>query len=143
MPPTVRHELGALAFGTAARRAGLPVLYLGPDLPVDEWVATARRTHARAAVIGVLTGGDVRPAVEVATALRAAEPGLAILFGGRSATKAGAAFAARSAAAAEAGDAAADSGPLGDPPLVLPEPLVAAVRALEDAISDTASTPTA
>ena len=55
MPPTVRHELGALAFGTAARRAGLPVLYLGPDLPVDEWVATARRTDARAAVIGVLT----------------------------------------------------------------------------------------
>jgi methanogenic corrinoid protein MtbC1 len=143
MPPTVRHELGALAFGTAARRAGLPVLYLGPDLPVDEWVATARRTDARAAVNGLPTGGDVRPAVEVATALRAAEPGLAILFGGRSATKAGAAFAARSAAAAEAGDAAADSGPLGDPPLVLPEPLVAAVRALEDAISDTASTPTA
>ena len=40
-----RHELGALAFAVAARRAGLPVLYLGPDLPVADWVATVRRTR--------------------------------------------------------------------------------------------------
>ena len=126
MPPTVRHELGALAFATAARRAGLPVLYLGTDLPVDDWVATARRIHARGAVIGVLTGADVRPAVEVAGALRVAEPGLTILFGGRAAARAGAAFAAR-----PVDDADGHSGP----PLVLPEPLDEAVRALEGAIA--------
>ena len=34
LPPGARHELGALAFAVAARRAGIPVLYLGPDLPV-------------------------------------------------------------------------------------------------------------
>lgn len=135
MPPTVRHELGALAFGTAARRAGLPVLYLGPDLPVDEWVATARRTHARAAVIGVLTATDVRPAVEVATALRTAEPSLSIMFGGRSAAKAGAAFARRAVGLESDGGTEAGAGTAAiAPPLVLPEPLVAAVRVLEDAI---------
>ena len=127
MPPTARHELGALAFATAARRAGLPVLYLGSDLPVDAWVSTAARTRARAAVIGVLTRGDVGPAVEVASALREAEPGLAILFGGRSADPAGTAFSAR---------AGVDGRPNGAErsPLVLPEPLADAVRTLEDAI---------
>ena len=122
MPPTVRHELGALAFSTAARRAGLPVLYLGSDLPVDDWVAVARRTGARAAVIGVLTGADVRPAIEVATALRSAHPDLLIAFGGRAAARAGAAI--EEAAGGAAGGA----------PLVLPEQLVPGVRALEDAI---------
>ena len=122
MPPTVRHELGALTFSTAARRAGLPVLYLGSDLPVDDWVAVARRTGARAAVVGVLTGDDVRPAIDVATALRTAHPRLLIAFGGRAA--------ARAATAMEE----AAGGAAGLPPLVLPEPLVAGVRALEDAI---------
>ncbi|MEO5940182.1 MAG: MerR family transcriptional regulator [Candidatus Limnocylindrales bacterium] len=126
MPPTVRHELGALAFATAARRAGLPVLYLGTDLPVDDWVATARRIRARGAVIGVLTSSDVRPAVEVASALRAAEPGLAILFGGRVAARAGTAFALQHVD---------DAGVRNGPPLVLPERLGEAVRALEDAIA--------
>ena len=122
MPPTVRHELGALAFSTAARRAGLPILYLGPDLPVDDWVATARRTRAAAAVIGVLVPGDVRPATAVATALRAADPALTILFGGRSADRAGAAM------------ASAGRGSAGSAPLVLPDPLREAVAALAGAV---------
>ncbi len=127
MPPTGRHELGALAFATAARRAGLPVLYLGPDLPVAEWVATARRTGARAAVIGVLTATDARPAVEVASALRAAQPDLPVLFGGRRAERAGNVFAKQ--VAAEPGRA-----PDGAPLIILPEPLAAAVAALDAAI---------
>lgn len=116
MPPTVRHELGALAFSTAARRAGLPVLYLGPDLPVADWVATAIETKSRAAVIGVLVESDVRPALAVADGLRAALPDLLVCFGGRAAGRAG----------GEAGD--------GSPPLILPEPLDAAVAALHDAL---------
>ena len=52
LPPGARHELGALAFAVAARRAGLPTLYLGPDLPVADWVAPARRIGPMAAVIG-------------------------------------------------------------------------------------------
>ena len=114
MPPTVRHELGALAFSTAARRAGVPVLYLGPDLPVADWVATAIETKARAAVIGVLVESDIDPAVAVADGLRAALPDLLVCFGGRSAARAGA-------------DGAG-------PALILPEALDAAVGALQDAL---------
>ena len=54
------------------------------------------------------------------------------MFGGRSAAKAGAAFMAR--AAGEGGAAPDNDVPAADPPVVLPEPLVAAVRVLEDAI---------
>ncbi|MEX1104183.1 MAG: MerR family transcriptional regulator [Dehalococcoidia bacterium] len=85
LPPGARHELGALAFAVAARRAGFPVLYLGPDLPVADWVATARRTRARAAVIGVISVDDARAAAAVAESLRAEHPGLVIALGGRAA----------------------------------------------------------
>ena len=82
LPPGSRHELGALAFAVAARRAGLPILYLGPDLPVDDWVLTAERVKARAAVIGAVTAADRAAARDVATALIASRPSLLIAFGG-------------------------------------------------------------
>ena len=83
LPSGARHELGALAFAVAARRARLPVLYLGPDLPAENWVATAIRAQARAAVIGAVTPADRQSARTVADALREARPGLLIAFGGR------------------------------------------------------------
>src|SRR5215212_7324837 len=70
LPPGARHELGALAFATAARRAGLPILYLGPDLPAADWVATATRTDSPLAVVGTPTATDARAAVRVAQALQ-------------------------------------------------------------------------
>jgi methylmalonyl-CoA mutase cobalamin-binding subunit len=90
MPPGARHELGALTFAVAARRAGLPILYLGADLPVRDWVDAARRTGARAAVIGAVTAEDRGPALEVARELQAAQPGLLVAFGGRAAPNPGA-----------------------------------------------------
>ncbi|MBA2719159.1 MAG: MerR family transcriptional regulator [Chloroflexi bacterium] len=129
MPPSVRHELGALAFSTAARRAGLPVLYLGPDLPVEDWVTSARLTKARAAVIGVPTAGDVGVAIDVAVALRAAQSRLTVAFGGRSAGRAGDRLAEDPrATATQAGDQTR-------PPVILPEPLRDAVRTLEEALA--------
>ncbi len=83
LPPGARHELGALAFAVAARRAGLPVLYLGADLPAQSWVTTAVRSNARAAVIGAVTPVDRQPARAVARALREARPDLLVAFGGR------------------------------------------------------------
>lgn len=83
LPPGARHELGALAFAVAARRAGLAVAYLGPDLPVADW--TTGSAGARAAVIGVVSGRDRRAAIEVARALLAAHPGLVVAVGGRAA----------------------------------------------------------
>ena len=119
LPPGARHELGALAFAVAARRSGLPILYLGPDLPVADWVATARRIGAIAAVIGAPTAADGRAAVDVAKALRDNDPGLAIAIGG-----------------AAASDAVAGTTDWqGAPPLSLPQGLRAAVATLNQALS--------
>jgi DNA-binding transcriptional MerR regulator len=118
LPPGARHELGALAFAVAARRAGLPTLYLGPDLPVADWVATARRIGAIAAVIGAPTAADGRAAVDVAKALRADDSDLAIAIGG-----------------AATSDAVADiSDWHGTRPVGLPQGLRAAVAALDQAL---------
>ena len=83
LPPGGRHELGALAFAVAARRAGLPVAYLGADLPIDDWLAAA--DGAAAAVIGVVTARDRNAAADVIRQLVAANPGLVVAVGGRAA----------------------------------------------------------
>ena len=88
LPPGSRHELGALAFAVALRRMGVDVLYVGADVPVTSWVAAAAESAAQAAVIGVVTGSDVEPAVTIATALRTARPALLVAFGGASAARA-------------------------------------------------------
>ena len=119
LPPGARHELGGLAFAVAARRAGLPVLYLGPDLPVNDWVGVAMRTHARAAVIGVVTAADREPAERVATALLDARPDLLVAFGGRSAPDTSLDLAVPDAAR---------------PPMRLPDSLSASVQTLASAV---------
>jgi MerR family transcriptional regulator, light-induced transcriptional regulator len=86
LPPGSRHELGALAFAVAGRRAGLPILYLGADLPVADWVATARRTRARAVVIAAPTAADVGAAASVAGTLKAEVPGVVVAVGGHGGT---------------------------------------------------------
>jgi MerR family transcriptional regulator, light-induced transcriptional regulator len=83
LPPGVRHEIGALAFATALRRAGVPVLYLGPDVPVASWVAAAERTDARAVVIGAVMNDDIAAADAVVAALRDARDDLLVAVGGR------------------------------------------------------------
>jgi DNA-binding transcriptional MerR regulator/methylmalonyl-CoA mutase cobalamin-binding subunit len=83
LPPGARHEVAALAFATAARRAGLAVVYLGADVPVDSWVSAVGRTGARAVALGVVIERDVAAAAEVVGALRAADPDLVIAIGGR------------------------------------------------------------
>lgn len=85
LPPRARHELGGLIFATAARRAGLPVVYLGPDLPVADWLAAVDRSGARAVVIGAVTQDDASSARALALELRRRHPGLVIAFGGAAA----------------------------------------------------------
>lgn len=82
LPPASRHELGALAFAVAARRAGVPVAYVGADLPIDDWRTASR--DARAMVIGVPTVSDAPAAAELAQELLATSPpGLVVALGGR------------------------------------------------------------
>ncbi|MEP6469070.1 MAG: MerR family transcriptional regulator [Chloroflexota bacterium] len=87
LPPGSRHELGALAFSVAARRAGLPVLYLGADLPTEDWVGAASRTGAAAAVIGVISDADREAAASVVAALRDADLHLIVAVGGHAAQR--------------------------------------------------------
>lgn len=82
LPPGSRHELAALAFATAARRAGLAVHYLGADLPAAEWLRAARATSAAVAVIGVPTARDADAAKSVASSLRRGVRDLVVVFGG-------------------------------------------------------------
>jgi DNA-binding transcriptional MerR regulator/methylmalonyl-CoA mutase cobalamin-binding subunit len=89
LPPGTRHELGALAFATAARRAGLPIVYLGPDVPVQSWIAAVAQTGARAITFGVLIDRDVAAADDVVSAVRAAHPDLLIAGGGRASADVG------------------------------------------------------
>lgn len=88
LPPGARHEFGALAFAIAARRAGLPILYLGADLPVDSWRSAASERDATAAVIGVPRPGDASRAREVHEGLRQERPGIRIILGGSGAERA-------------------------------------------------------
>lgn len=85
--PGARHEFGALAFAIAARRAGLPVVYLGPDLPVESWVSAANEADARATVIAVPRRADVERAIETVTALCEARPKAVVAVGGREAAR--------------------------------------------------------
>lgn len=85
MPPGARHELGALAFAVAVARRGIGVLYLGQDVPVDGWLEAARRTGARAAVVGAVIADDAEAAGPVIAALRTA-PLSVVAMGGAAAT---------------------------------------------------------
>ena len=85
LPPGSRHELGALAFAIALRRTGLPVLYLGPDLPVGDWTHAANATAARGVVLSVVMPADREAARDVVASVRAARPDALIAIGGRAA----------------------------------------------------------
>ena len=85
LPPGAQHDLGALAFATAARRAGVTVRYLGADLPASDWLDAVTRTRARAVVIGTVMGRDVKAAAQVARAIREMHPHVILAFGGRAA----------------------------------------------------------
>jgi len=82
LPPAGQHEIGAFAFAVAARRAGLEVLYLGANVPVESWLRTARKTAAPIVVLGVVTPGDVAAAIVVVDALRSMTRPPRCLIGG-------------------------------------------------------------
>jgi methanogenic corrinoid protein MtbC1 len=69
LPPDGHHEIGAFAFAVAARRAGLDVLYLGANVPLESWIRTVRETGAPIVVLGVVTPNDVVAASAVVDAL--------------------------------------------------------------------------
>lgn len=77
-----RHELGVLAFATALRRAGLLVVYVGGDLPPEEWVDLVAVRGAAGVVLGVPTPEDVPAVRETVEAVTRAHPQVVVSVGG-------------------------------------------------------------
>jgi DNA-binding transcriptional MerR regulator/methylmalonyl-CoA mutase cobalamin-binding subunit len=82
-PPGERHEFGVLASAMLAAAGGLGIVYLGADLPAADVVQTARRTAARAIVLGVTGAGGEASAVEAVSAVvREVPRGVDVFVGG-------------------------------------------------------------
>lgn len=77
-----RHEIALYAFATCLRRRGTNVVYLGADLPRDEWVQAAVGRGARAAVIGVSSRRAVNRAVELVELFSELRPPVSVWVGG-------------------------------------------------------------
>ncbi|MFZ2012429.1 MAG: MerR family transcriptional regulator [Nocardioides sp.] len=77
-----RHELGILAFAAVLRRAGVEVVYVGSDLPTEDWAQTTVSTGARAVVLAVPTAEDVPGVRDAVAAITAAAPDAAVYVGG-------------------------------------------------------------
>jgi methanogenic corrinoid protein MtbC1 len=84
LPQGGRHELMLLAFAACLRRAGVNAIYLGADVPLDDWKSVASEVGARAAVLGVHLESDVEAAQSVVDQLAALSPPVAVRVGGRS-----------------------------------------------------------
>ncbi len=86
LPPKCRHELPLLAFAVCLRRAGLDVIYLGADMPLESWSAVVRASAPRGAVISAGHSRDVEAATATAETLRS--NGVPVVYvGGRAATE--------------------------------------------------------
>jgi MerR family transcriptional regulator, light-induced transcriptional regulator len=83
LPPGAHHELGALAFATALRRRGVPVIYLGADVPIGSWVHAVTTVRASAVVLGAVRRDDAIAARKVLEALHDAAPDVRVAIGGR------------------------------------------------------------
>ncbi len=83
LPPGSRHEIGALAFATAARRRGLAVVYLGADVPRRELDRgrCGRRWPARSSS-GFPPQADVATAESVARTVTEAGGAVVVAIGG-------------------------------------------------------------
>ncbi len=82
LPAGSRHDLGLLAFATAARRAGLATTYLGADVPVEAWVAATASPSVDAAVFSVPMPQDAAELSRAVEAIRQRRPDLVIAVGG-------------------------------------------------------------
>lgn len=83
LPRGGRHELMLLAFAACLRRAGVNTIYLGADVPLDDWKTAASEVGARAAVLGVHLDDDVEAAQSVVDQLTTLRPPVAVRVGGR------------------------------------------------------------
>lgn len=85
-PPGQVHELGALMVAVSAAAEGWAVTYLGSDLPVEDLLAAAEQTGARAVAISVVYSSDEQHLLAALRETRAGLPKtLPLLLGGAAA----------------------------------------------------------
>lgn len=82
LPRGSQHDLGLLAFATAARRAGLATTYLGADVPVDDWAAAAGSRLVKGVVLAVPTPADTEAVVQTVAMIESRLPALLVAVGG-------------------------------------------------------------
>ena len=82
LPPGARHELGLLAFAVAARRAGFATVYVGADLPAEDWVRAIETRHAAGMVMAVPRDIDIVAAREIVETVGRTHPEVIIGLGG-------------------------------------------------------------
>lgn len=82
LPAGDHHELMTLAFAVSLRRVGVNVVYLGADVPADDWVEAAGRLRARGAVVAATSRGTLPEAQRVVARLGAVVPPLTVWVGG-------------------------------------------------------------
>ena len=81
-PPGVDHQIGLMAFAVAARRVGMPTIYLGAQVPLAAWRDAAGKSGARCAVTTVPRSRDAARARRVVECL-GEEPQLPVWIGGK------------------------------------------------------------
>ncbi len=82
LPPGARHELGLLAFAVAARRAGFATVYVGADLPVEDWLRAIEARRAAGMVMAVPRNIDIATAQEIVDTVSRTRPEVVIGLGG-------------------------------------------------------------
>ncbi|GAB3888200.1 MerR family transcriptional regulator [Terrabacter terrigena] len=82
LPPGARHELGLLAFAVAARRAGFATVYVGADLPAEEWVRAIEARRAAGMVMAVPRHVDIAAARKIVETVSRSHPEVVIGLGG-------------------------------------------------------------
>jgi len=82
LPPGARHELGLLAFAVAARRAGFTTVYVGADLPVEDWLRAIEARRAAGMVMAVPRNIDIATAQEIVDTVSRTHPEVVIGLGG-------------------------------------------------------------
>ena len=82
LPPGARHELGLLAFAVAARRAGFATVYVGADLPAEDWLRAIEARRASGMVMAVPRDIDITAAQGIVDTVGRAHPEVVIGLGG-------------------------------------------------------------
>lgn len=82
LPSESYHEIGALAFATAARRIGLAALYLGANVPQEAWITAVDAHRAAAIVLSVVRSEDVPLTNNLVKAIRDRHKELVFAVGG-------------------------------------------------------------